>query len=153
MQQYVRLLQRFLRIPVVPSDDGNSQNMPLLPDDILGAFTKPRESRISETSFTPENLYLCAWFHFSKRGARLLGSALLEIILYILYEYNRAAVKLRAPYLKWLTPQTTSGKSCHIFSQTGVNKNLSLPSLLHYLTIDGPPASTMALEVAPIETI
>ena len=49
-----RLLQRlmtpeFLRIPVVPSDDGNSQNMLLLPDAILGGFTKPRESRISET--------------------------------------------------------------------------------------------------------
>ena len=34
---------------MVPSDDGNSQNMLLLPDAILGGFTKPRKSRISET--------------------------------------------------------------------------------------------------------
>ena len=35
---------------MVPPNDGNSQNMLLLPDAILGGFTKPRESRISETS-------------------------------------------------------------------------------------------------------
>ena len=34
---------------MVPPNDGNSQNMLMLPDAILGGFTKPRESRISET--------------------------------------------------------------------------------------------------------
>ena len=38
----------------MPSDDGNSQNMIMLPDAILGGFTKPKESQISETSLPPE---------------------------------------------------------------------------------------------------
>ena len=41
---------------MVPPNDGNSQNMLLLPDGILGGFTKPRESRISETTARSEGL-------------------------------------------------------------------------------------------------
>ena len=35
---------------VMPPDDGSSQNMQLWPDYLIGAFTKPSKSRISETS-------------------------------------------------------------------------------------------------------
>ena len=55
---------------VMPPDDGNSQNMHLRSDSLLGAFTKPNESRISETFrnlgnllFTPRGLSSLSCIH------------------------------------------------------------------------------------------